>query len=134
MNAEDAALVPALDRLVRQLAAIGIEQFVTTSGSLEALERSVCTANLDLGFTLLLGGDVPACRMPTAVLIGDPTQKQETLRTHCLDLRRRFETWPEVPILFVLFHSLTDLGALSQYLSSHAPISERELQRTGSSV
>jgi ATP-dependent DNA helicase RecQ len=73
-----------LGRLVACLSGGGIEQFVTTVETLDGLERSVCQANLEFGFTLILGGDVPPARMPTAVIIGSEAQPTETVRRHCL--------------------------------------------------
>jgi ATP-dependent DNA helicase RecQ len=133
VNPEEPTLVPHIDRLVGRLAGIGIEQFVTTTETLAAIEQSVCDANIDLGFTLLLGGDVPPVRVPTAVLVGSRAQEPETVRRHCLDLRKRFEThWPELPLIFVLSPDLSGVGAtLSQHLSSQAPMAEQELTRRG---
>jgi hypothetical protein len=93
----------------------------------------VCDANIDLGFTLLLGGDVPPARVPTAVLVGSRAQDLETVRRHCIDLRKRFEThWRELPLIFVLSPDLSGVGAmLSQHLSSQAPMAEQELTRRG---
>jgi hypothetical protein len=133
INPEEPALVPHLDRLVARLAGVGIEQFVTTGGMLESLERSVCSTRVDLGFTLLLGGDVPPARVPTAVLIGSGIMELETVRVHCLTLRSQFEAWRELPLLFVLSPDLSGIGAtLSQHLSSQAPMAEHELTRNGS--
>src|SRR5262249_6045037 len=69
VNPDEPTLIPHLDRLVRRLGSIGIEQFVATGDVMEALERSICKTNLNLGFVLLLGGDVPLERVPTAALI-----------------------------------------------------------------
>jgi ATP-dependent DNA helicase RecQ len=134
INTDEFVLLPALDRLVTRLATIGIEQFVTTSDMLEAVEQSVCSATLDLGFTLLLGGDVTPCRVPTAVLIDSAAQASDTVRMHCLALRRRFEAWRELPLLFVLPQHLGGVAAFQQHLSPHAPISGHELSRIGSSA
>lgn len=136
INPEDPALAPHIDRLVTRLAGIGIEQFVTTPDLLEALERSVCRSNVDLGFTLLLGGSLPPSRVPTAVLVGSRAQEPESIRKHCLDLRSYFEAeWRELPLVFVLSPDLSGVGTtLSQYLSSRAPIAEQELTRMGSNV
>jgi ATP-dependent DNA helicase RecQ len=136
VNPEEPTLVPHIDRLVGRLADIGIEQFVTSVETLVALERSVCDAAIDLGFTLLLGGDVPAARVPTAVLVGSRAQDPETVRRHCIDLRKRFEGhWRELPLVFVLSPDLSGVGAtLSQHLSSQAPMAEQELARRGSNA
>ena len=136
VNPEEPTLVPHIDRLVRRLAGVGIEQFVTPMETLAAIEESACHANLDLGFTLLLGGDVPLSRVPTAVIVGSRAQEPETLRRHCIDIRKRFEThWCELPLIFVLSPDLTGVGAsLSQHLSSQAPMAESELIRPGANI
>ena len=136
VNPEEPTLVPHIDRLVGRLAGVGIEQFVTSTETLAAIEESVCDANIDLGFTLLLGGDVPPARVPTAVLVGSRAQELETVRGHCIDLRKRFEThWRELPLIFVLSPDLGGVGAtLSQHLSSQAPMAEQELTRRGTNT
>ncbi len=126
-------LVPRLDRLVGRLSGLGIEQFIATADTLEALERGVSDANSDLGFTLLLGGGVPPGRLPTAVFVGAGAQAPETARKECIALRRHFESeWRELPLVFVLLDGRGAGATLSQYLSSQAPTAEQELIRLGS--
>jgi ATP-dependent DNA helicase RecQ len=122
-----------LGRLVARLAGVGVEQFITTADTLDALERTVCDSNLDLGFTLRLGGTVPIARAPTAVLIDSRAAELETVRTNCVALRNHFEAnWRELPLYFVLSPDLVPAGsALAQYLSSQAPMAELELARRG---
>ncbi len=131
VNPEEATLVRHLDRLVARLAGRGIEQFVTTTDMIGALERSVCEANLDLGFTLLLGENIPPTRVPTAVLIGASAHEPERVRKNCLALRIHFEArWRELPLVFVLSPDLGETGVpLAQHLSSQAPIAEQDLTR-----
>lgn len=127
IKADTPDLAVHLDRLVRQLAALGIEQFIAMADLLATMARSVCDAKCDLGFTLLLGGDVPPARVPTAVFVGDGETGFETTRRHCLALRRLFETrWSELPLLFVV--SAESRGAtLLQHFSSQAPLTEQQL-------
>jgi ATP-dependent DNA helicase RecQ len=134
VSPEEPRFVQHLDRLVARLAGVGIEQFITTADTLEALERSVCAANIDLGFTLRLDGDVPVARVPTAVLIGSRAEETDTVRTYCIALRNHFEAhWRELPLAFVLSPDLRGAGVtLAQYLSSQAPMAEEELIRRGS--
>ncbi len=131
VNLEDSPLLPSIMRLVALLAEVGIEQFVATADTLEAIEQGVCATPARLGFTLLLGGNVPFCRLPTAVLIGPGLNEPETLRRHCMALRRKFETeWQEVPLLFLFSPASEGAGsALQQHLSSQAPMSELDLVR-----
>jgi ATP-dependent DNA helicase RecQ len=136
VNPEEPTLVPHLDRLVARLAGIGIEQFVSTEDTLAALEQSVCDANIDLGFTLLLGGNVTPARVPTAVLVASRPQEPEFVRKHCIALRMHYEAkWRELPLVFVLSPDIGGVGAtLSQHLSSQAPMAEQELTRRGSNT
>lgn len=131
VNPEDPTFASRFERLVSRLAAVGIQQFVTTQETIVVVEKSVTGANLDLGFTLLLGGSVPVARVPTAVLLGSSISDPESVRRHCLALRAQFEEqWRELLLAFVLSPEITGVGALlSQYLSSHAPIAEQELTR-----
>jgi hypothetical protein len=134
INPDEPAIKPLLDRLVARLAGIGIEQFVTTADTMDALEEAVCESSADFGFTLVLGGDVPPCRVPTAVIVANTTEDPEVLRKHCMELSRQFENdWKEVPILFVLSTEPSGVGsALSQHLSSQAPMAEQVLTMIGS--
>lgn len=131
VNPEDPTFASHFDRLVSYLAAAGIQQFVTTHETITLVETSVTSANLDLGFTLLLGGSVPAARVPTAVLLGSAVSDPEPVRSQCLALRAQFEgQWQELPLIFVLSPDIRGVGALlSQHLSSHAPMAEQELSR-----
>jgi len=133
INPEEPTLRFTLHRLVARLAQIGIEQFVTTADMMNALEQVVCESSADLGCTLVLGGDVPPVRVPTAVIIANEAEDPEVVRNHCMKLRRQFETyWKEVPILFVISPDLSRLGTvLSQHLSSNAPMAEKELTMIG---
>jgi ATP-dependent DNA helicase RecQ len=133
VNSENSTFVNHLECLVTRLAGVGVEQFIATADTLDALERTVCSSNLDLGFTLRLGGTVPIARAPTAVLIGSRAAELETVRTNCVALRNHFEAnWQELPLYFVLSSDLMPAGsALVQYLSSQAPMAELELARRG---
>jgi ATP-dependent DNA helicase RecQ len=130
---EDSKFTNHLARLVARLAGVGVEQFITTADTLDALERAVCSSNLDFGFTLRLGETVPIARAPTAVLIGSRAAELEIVRTNCVALRNHFEAnWRELPLYFVLSPDLVPAGsALAQYLSSQAPMAELELARRG---
>jgi ATP-dependent DNA helicase RecQ len=136
VNPEEPTLRVSLYHLVTRLAQIGIEQFVTTANTVDALEQAVCESSAIIGCTLVLGGDVPPVRVPTAVIIANKAEDPEVVRNHCLELRRQFETdWKEVPILFVLSPDLNGQGtALSQHLSSQGPMAEQELTMIGSFI
>jgi ATP-dependent DNA helicase RecQ len=130
----DEPVLAHLDALVARLAAVGIEQFVATEAILEELEKSVSEANLEFGFTVLLGGAVPVARLPTAVLVGTGAHQPESVRNHCVALRHQFEgLWRELPLIFILSPDAIGVGeTLPQHLSSHAPMAEQELSRIAS--
>lgn len=129
LRAEQSPEVHQVSRLVTLLGNAGIQQFVATTNTLGTVERAVCATEIELGLTLLLGGDVPPSRVPTAVLVGSGEQDSNAVRKHCLALRDRFERhWPELPVIFALTSPWSELGnTLSQHLSSRAPMTERDL-------
>ncbi len=133
INPDEPALLPGLDRLIARLTGVGIEQFVTTVDMMVSLEQIVSKSPADLGFTLILGGDVPPFRVPTAVLVSSVAEDPEAVRKYCMALRHQFETfWKELPLLFVLSSESNSVGsAFSQHLSSQAPMSEKGLVMIG---
>jgi hypothetical protein len=128
INPENPTFASHFDGLISSLSAAGIQQFVTTHETIGVLEKNVTGANLDLGFTLVLGGSVPPSRLPTAVLLGSAVSDPESVRKICLALRMQFEEdWRELPLIFVLSPDIIGVGKLlSQHLSSHAPMAEQE--------
>ncbi len=134
VNLEEPTLRSNLHGLVALMSRIGIEQFIVNAEMIDDLEQAVCESRANLGFTLILGGDVPPARMPTAVLLANGGGDPETTRKHCMKLRQLFENnWKEIPILFLLSPDLGGSGAvLSQHLSSQAPMTEKDLSIIGS--
>lgn len=127
VSVDEGTPMVCLDRLVRQFSGLGVEQFIATTDLLASMARSVCDVKCDLGFTLLLGGDVPPARVPTAVFVGEDEGGFEATRKHCLTLRTRFETqWSEIPLLFVI-GAESRMATLLQHVSSRAPIAEQQL-------
>ena len=130
LHAEDPTMREGLPRLINSLQRAGIEQFLGHPAVLEEVRRLLIRSPARLGFLSNFPRDLSAAaRLPTAVLVPAGTLDAEYLRNRCLELVKRFDSWPELPLVFVISATERARGvALSQHLSSRAPINEVQLE------